>query len=164
MNLHFHPMVNLSPDFDIAVTLLQLFLASDPHYQASSSIYGHKAGDEAVRGAVNLFLRYPQNGKVVLGFDETKAVSVCILNYAISTSTGSWVAKLDDVFVIPEYQGKGVGTAMLDYVKDVLLADGFSRIDCSFHKKNKAAAKFYAKVGFKPLNEEKISCLLSSTE
>ena len=51
--------------------------------------------------ALRLFLLHPELGFVWLTLDAGVAVGGCVVCYAISTSAGAIVAKLDDVCVLP---------------------------------------------------------------
>lgn len=147
-------------DFDDAVTLLSEFLEQDPVYGETAELYakgGHRAKD-----AVQMFFDHPTNGEIILGFDEgsNTPIACCILNFGISTSTGGFVAKLDDVYVRPAYQGKGVGHKMMSFLTTYLGGGNFTRIDCSVHRSNEGAVRFYQSNGFRWLNEDKITKLL----
>ncbi len=83
--------------------------------------------------------------------------------YAISTSRGSVVAKLDDVHIAAGWQRRGVGTAMMGALVDALRAEGITRIDCGCHRDNTGAWRFYERLGFRPLDEERIALLLTGT-
>jgi GNAT superfamily N-acetyltransferase len=80
--------------------------------------------------------------------------------YAISTSMGRVVAKLDDVFVAADYRGKGVGTRMLESLKAECRKKKIGCIDTAVHKGNPGAAKYYARLGFKALEEERLAVVL----
>ncbi len=80
--------------------------------------------------------------------------------HAISTSRGSVVAKLDDVTVHAGWQGRGVGGAMLAQLRDHLRAEGMTRIDCGCHRDNEGAWRFYERLGFVPLDEERLALLI----
>ena len=149
-------------DLEDAFSLLRAFLGSDEHYLDSSSAYGH-GGPEALRHALNLFLARPQIGFVWLVFDSRAAVGCCVVCYAISTSAGAIVAKLDDVCVLPGRDGEGIGTALIDSLKTELGRRGVRRIDTSCHLENRRARDFYVRLGFRSLNEERLALLLPQT-
>jgi ribosomal protein S18 acetylase RimI-like enzyme len=73
---------------------------------------------------------------------------------------GSVVAKLDDVSVKPDRRGKGTGTALMDQLKEQLRKESVTRIDVAVHVDNPKARRFYEKMGFSPLNEERLACLI----
>jgi len=146
-----------------ARALLAAFLDGDEHYRASAPAYGD-GGLEALDRALDLFIANPSLGFVWLAFsregERAVPVAACVVCFAISTSRGSLVAKLDDVHVAEGWQGQGVGTAMLRSLADSLRDDGATRIDCGCHRDNVPAWRFYQRLGFRPLDEERIACLL----
>ncbi|MFO1313425.1 MAG: GNAT family N-acetyltransferase, partial [Burkholderiales bacterium] len=128
--------------------------------RASSSAYGD-GGAEALDRALALFLARPEIGFVWLAFDGERAVGACVVCRAISTSRGSVVAKLDDVTVHPDWQGRGVGAAMLSQLREHLRDEGMTRIDCGCHRDNEGAWRFYERLGFRPLDEERLALLIA---
>lgn len=148
---------------DDAFGLLGGFLGQDAHYLASSAAYGD-GGTAALEKALDLFLARPEIGFVWLaragGDGKTTAVGACVVCHAISTSRGTLVAKLDDVTIRDDWQGRGVGAAMLNSLSKYLKAHGCTRIDSACHRSNDGAWRFYERLGFRPLDEERISLLL----
>lgn len=142
-----------------AEELLGAFLSQDEYYLASSPAYGD-GGRAALKGALELFLARPELGFVWLADDRGEAVGVCVVCYAISTSIGAVVAKLDDVFVKDGRQGEGVGSALLDQLKAELRKQGVRRLDTSVHLENEGARRFYERHGFLALHEERLACVL----
>ena len=139
--------------------LLSAFLRGDKHYLASSEAYGDR-GSAALRRALTMFLKHPELGFVWLAHIDGDAVGVCVVCYAISTSIGGRVAKLDDVFVANKRQRQGVATAMLTALANELRRNRVRRIDTSVYKRNRAGEKYYERLGFKPLNEERLALVL----
>lgn len=144
-----------------ALDVLASFLGEDAHYLASSAAYGD-AGRPALERALDLFIARPEIGFVWIAYarERTLAVGACVVCHAISTSRGSLVAKLDDVSVRAGWQGRGVGTAMLNALVHELQRDGVTRIDSACHRDNARAWRFYERLGFKSLHEERIALLL----
>ena len=143
-----------------AFRLLHAFLAADAHYLASAARYGD-GGPEALARALDLFLAHPEIGFVWLARTRDGVVGACVACYAISTSRGGFVAKLDDVTIDTRWRAKGVGTAMLAALARHLRVAGVGRIDTACHRANAAAWRFYERQGFRPLDEERIALLLS---
>ncbi len=143
--------------------LLRAFLGGDEHYRASSAAYGD-GGTEALDRALDLFVARPEIGFVWLAYardgGRRVVVGACVACRAISTSRGSLVAKLDDVTVRDGWQGRGVGGAMLESLASRLRAEGATRIDTACHRDNAGAWRFYERLGFRPLDEERISWLI----
>ena len=144
---------------DAAHRLLGFFLERDAHYQASASAYGD-GGPAALARALDLFVARPELGFVWLAHAADATIGACVVCFAISTSRGGLVAKLDDVTIDPQRQGQGVGSAMLMALYDHLRAAGAGRIDTACHRGNAGAWRFYARQGFRPLDEERLALLL----
>jgi len=146
-----------------AAALLGRFLSADEHYRASSAAYGD-GGADALARALDLFLARPELGFVWLAGTEeggrVRAVGACVVCFAVSTSRGALVAKLDDVTIADGWRGRGVGAAMLAALASELRARGISRIDSSCHRDNGDAWRFYQRQGFRALDEERIALLL----
>jgi GNAT superfamily N-acetyltransferase len=157
VDLSFAPM---GPSMqDAACDLLGAFLTDDRHYRASSAAYGD-GGMPALRRALELFLARPEIGCVWLAHRKSVAVGACVVCYAISTSRGTLVAKLDDVTVRADAQRQGVGAAMLEALASWLRVRGVTRIDSACHRGNAGAWRFYQKLGYQPLDEERIALTL----
>ena len=146
-------------DVPDAFKMLSSFLGEDEHYLASSKAYGDR-GSEAAMDALNLFLERPELGFVWLAYDDKGVAAMCVICYAISTSLGTLVAKLDDVSVKEDRRGQGVGTELMLQLKAELRKSHVMRIDVAVHLDNPEARRFYDKLGFSPLNEERLACLI----
>ena len=142
-----------------AFHMLSDFLSADEHYLASSQAYGD-LGMQGLNNALDLFLERPELGFVWMAFDENGVAGICVVCYAISTSMGAVVAKLDDVSVKPDRRGKGVGSELLNQLKEQLRKEAVTRIDVAVHLENPQARSFYERAGFVALNEERLSCLI----
>jgi GNAT superfamily N-acetyltransferase len=144
---------------DDAQRLLARFLGADAHYRASAPGYGD-GGEPALAQALDLFLARPQLGFVWLVRADDAVVGACVVCYAISTSRGGLVAKLDDVTIDASAQGHGAGSAMIAGLIGHLRVLGVGRIDSACHRSNAGAWRFYERLGFRPLDEERIALLI----
>jgi GNAT superfamily N-acetyltransferase len=157
MDVHCRKMT--AADRDAAARLLRAFFAEDEFYLESSAAYGD-AGAPPIAQALGMFIERPELGFVWLAFRGGEAVGMCIICYAISTSLGAVVGKLDDVFIADGARGQGVGSSMLKALAAELKAAKVLRIDSAVHVRNTEAARFYARAGFRSLHEERIALLL----
>ena len=139
--------------------LLGSFLTDDAHYRASAANYGD-GGPAALERALDLFLAHPEVGFVWVARHAKRAVGACVVCYAISTSRGAIVVKLDDVTIDSAWQRTGVGSAMLTALARHLREGGIGRIDTACHRGNAGAWRFYERLGFRPLDEERISLVI----
>jgi ribosomal protein S18 acetylase RimI-like enzyme len=150
-----------------ARTLLLEFLGDDDHYRASAAAYGD-GGAAALDRALELFLARPDLGFVWLAVVADRgaapqAAGACVVCYAISTARGSLVAKLDDVTIASRWRARGIGSAMIGALAEELARRGVTRIDCGCHRDNAAAWRFYGRLGFVPLHEERLALLLPAS-
>jgi ribosomal protein S18 acetylase RimI-like enzyme len=142
-----------------AFAMLQSFLAEDEHYLNSSQAYGDR-GFQGLNDALDLFLERPELGFVWMAYDDEGAAGICVISYAISTSMGEVVAKLDDVSVKSDRTGQGIGTVLMDQLKEQLRREAVARIDVAVHLDNQEARRFYEKLGFITLREERLACVI----
>lgn len=139
--------------------MLRTFLSEDEHYLASSRAYGDR-GFQGINDALDLFLERPELGFVWIAYDENGAAGMCVICYAISTSMGAVVAKLDDVSVKADRRGQRIGTTLLEQLKEQLRKEFVTRIDVAVHLENPEARRFYERLGFVALNEERFACVI----
>jgi predicted N-acetyltransferase YhbS len=142
-----------------AEALFREFLSADQHYIEAAAAYGDR-GPGALHLAMELFLAKPELGFVWVARRGGEVLGCCVVSYAISTSRGTLVAKLDDVNVRPGREGEGIGSAMMEALKEQLRGEGVTRIDTASHVDNSGATRFYVRQGFTALREERLSCLL----
>jgi ribosomal protein S18 acetylase RimI-like enzyme len=148
-----------APDVADAFEMLRVFLNEDEHYLASSEAYGDR-GFQGLNDALDLFLERPELGFVWMAYDDDSVCGICVVCYAISTSMGTVVVKLDDVSVKEDRRGSGAGTALLDRLKEQLRKESVTRIDVGVHLENPEARRFYERLGFVALNEERLACVI----
>src|ERR1700730_14012225 len=118
----------IATDVPDAFDILSAFLTEDEHYLASSKVYGDRR-TKGVADALELFLTRPELGFVWLACDDHGIAGICVVCYAISTSLGTLVGKLDDVSVKENRRGQGIGTALIQGLKKELHANKVMRID-----------------------------------
>ncbi len=63
--------------------------------------------------------------------------------------TGTW---LEDLFVLPEHRGSGVGRALLARVAEVTVTRGGARLEWAVLRWNEPAIRFYEQLGASPLD------------
>lgn len=67
------------------------------------------------------------------------------------------------LIVFPEYQAKGVGTAVMDYVHTLAKEEGRKEVTLSSFRSNKNALRFYKKLGYQTIQEDEHFLSLSRT-
>lgn len=91
--------------------------------------------------------------KVVLGYYKDKAVGFALFFHNYSTFLAKTGIYLEDLFVKPEYRGKGFGKAFLIYLARLTKERNCGRLEWSVLDWNDSAFKFYENLGAKAMKE-----------
>ena len=70
-----------------------------------------------------------------------------------STFLTRWGIYLEDLFVLPEHRGSGLGFALLKRVAEIAVARGGQRLDWSVLDWNVPAIAFYERLGARPMDD-----------
>ncbi|MGB8195615.1 MAG: GNAT family N-acetyltransferase [Acidimicrobiales bacterium] len=88
---------------------------------------------------------------VEVGDGSVGGFAVWFLNY--STWTGQYGVYLEDLFVRPEYRGRGYGTALLARLASECVTHGYTRLQWSALDWNTPAIDFYTSLGAEAMSE-----------
>lgn len=91
--------------------------------------------------------------EVRLAFEHDVAVGFAVFFHNFSTWLGKPGLYLEDLFVKPEYRGKGYGRALLVDLAKIAQERGCGRMEWAVLDWNEPAIQFYRKLGAKPMNE-----------
>jgi GNAT superfamily N-acetyltransferase len=92
-------------------------------------------------------------GAALLARADGRAVGMAIYFANLSTFLGRSGIYLEDLFVEPDYRGRGIGRALLQQVARIAVARGCRRMEWSALDWNAPAIGFYKHVGAQPLDE-----------
>ena len=93
------------------------------------------------------------NTETVIAFIDNKPVGFALYFFNFSTFKGKRGLYLEDVFVLPEMRGSGVGKLLLKYLAKVAKDNDCARFEWSVLDWNKPAIEFYKSLGAKPMDE-----------
>jgi GNAT superfamily N-acetyltransferase len=88
--------------------------------------------------------------------DTGKAVGFVLFFYNYSTFLTKPGIYLEDIFVLPEYRGNGIGKALLTHLAERAVAEGCGRLEWSVLDWNAPAIGFYERMGAAVLPEWRI--------
>ena len=88
--------------------------------------------------------------EAVLAWQGAQAVGYAVYYPVFSTFRGRAALYLEDIFVVPEARGQGVGYALMRYLAQVARQRGYDRIEWSVLDWNAPALAFYRKLGAVP--------------
>jgi GNAT superfamily N-acetyltransferase len=95
-------------------------------------------------------LGQPPVAEAVLAWQGAQAVGYAVYYPVFSTFRGRATLYLEDIFVVPEARGQGVGYALMRYLAQVAQQRGYDRIEWSVLDWNAPALAFYRKLGAVP--------------
>jgi len=95
-------------------------------------------------------LGQPPVAEAVLAWQSAQAVGYAVYYPVFSTFRGRAALYLEDIFVVPEARGQGVGYALMRYLAQVARQRGYDRIEWSVLDWNAPALAFYRKLGAVP--------------
>lgn len=87
------------------------------------------------------------NAESVIGYLEDRPVAFAIFFHNYSTFLGKKGLYLEDLFVLPESRGMGIGKQMLKYLAKIALERDCGRFEWSVLDWNEPAIKFYESLG-----------------
>lgn len=91
--------------------------------------------------------------RVWIAEHEGRAVGYAIWFFTYSSFLAKPTLYLEDLFVLPECRGLGIGRAMFDRLHREAKRAGCGRMEWAVLKWNKPALGFYRKLGARPLDE-----------
>ena len=96
----------------------------------------------------------PQAGaEVALAYSGTEPVGFAVFFHNYSTFLGRSGLYLEDLFVLPEWRGRGLGRILMGYVARIAVARDCGRLEWSVLDWNEPAIGFYQALGARPMDE-----------
>ena len=94
-----------------------------------------------------------KRAEVLLTFEGETPVGFALFFHNFSTWLGRAGIYLEDLFVLPEYRGKGYGKLLLKRLARIAVQRGCGRLEWACLDWNEPAIAFYKAVGAAPLDE-----------
>src|SRR5438876_2950679 len=91
--------------------------------------------------------------ETLIAQDDGGAVGFALFFHNFSTFLAQPGIYLEDLFVVPEQRGRGVGRALLERLAQVAVDRGCGRLEWAVLDWNVDAIKFYERLGAKPNSE-----------
>lgn len=92
--------------------------------------------------------------RAVLAWVGHEAVGYALYYPVFSTFRGRFALYLEDIFVVPAYRGQGIGLALMRYLAQEALRQGYDRIEWQVLDWNTPAIEFYRRLGATPKETE----------
>jgi len=88
--------------------------------------------------------------EVVLAEDDGRPVGFALFFYNFSTFLGRPGLYLEDLFVLPEHRGSGIGRLLLAHLARLAVERGCGRLEWAVLDWNRDAIQFYERLGARP--------------
>jgi GNAT superfamily N-acetyltransferase len=115
---------------------------------ASSSIGGGRALSRDARERVVPMLREHPTSLVLLALVDDERVGIAVCFFGLSTFRARPLLNIHDLAVLPQYQGKGVGPALLEAVEERARRKGCCKLTLEVLDDNSRARAVYRRFGF----------------
>jgi GNAT superfamily N-acetyltransferase len=93
------------------------------------------------------------DAEVVLAFLDERAAGFALFFHNYSTFLARRGLYLEDLFVFPEFRGRGVGKALLRHLARLAVERGCGRFEWAVLDWNDSAIEFYESLGARPMSD-----------
>jgi GNAT superfamily N-acetyltransferase len=94
-----------------------------------------------------------QKAEVIFALEGDKEIGYALFFHNFSTFLGRAGIYLEDIYVKPEYRGRGYGKAILKKIASIAVERGCGRLEWCCLDWNKPSIDFYLSLGAEPLDE-----------
>ena len=94
-----------------------------------------------------------KKAEVIFAIENGKEIRFALFFHNFSTFLGRAGIYLEDLFVLPEYRGKGHGKSILKYLVKIAVERGCGRLEWWCLDWNKTSVDFYLSLGAEPMND-----------
>ena len=114
-----------------------------------------KMSDEVIADETTLetWIFDKQKAEVIFAVEEGKEVGFALFFHNFSTFLGRAGIYLEDLYVKPEYRGKGYGKAIIKKLASIAVERGCGRLEWWCLDWNKPSIDFYLSLGAEPMSD-----------
>jgi len=105
----------------------------------------------ATEELLHTWLFVQKRAEVLIGEADGVPVGFALFFHNFSTFLGRAGLYLEDLFVLPEYRGRGYGKALLRRLAEIALSRGCGRMEWWCLDWNRPSIDFYRKLGAEPM-------------
>ena len=136
----------LPSDRELYVSLAKAFYSTDAVFQPIPEKHFNDTFDELMRSDVYTFCR-------ILEYEGTPA-GYALMSRTYSQEAGGMAVWIEEIYILPEYRGKGLGSQMLRIaIAEAVSAMGCDTVELMVLDCNKRAYRCYLALGFEDVPE-----------
>jgi GNAT superfamily N-acetyltransferase len=98
-------------------------------------------------------------GHAVIAEQAGEPVAFATYHFTFSTFSAKPGLWLDDLFVLEEQRGTGIGTALLTHLSSIAVEAGCCRLNWIVNQSNNRGIAFYERIGAAVLPEYRLCCM-----
>lgn len=123
------------------------------HFIRALAVYEHLEDQVvATEELLQEWLFEKKKAEVLLVEENSTAVGMALFFHNFSTFLGRAGIYLEDLFVLPEYRGRGYGKGLLKHLARVTVERGCGRLEWSCLDWNQPSIDFYRSMGAVPMD------------
>ena len=107
----------------------------------------------ATEGLLREWIFEKKKAEVLFVSEEGKEVGFALFFHNFSTFLGRAGIYLEDLFVLPEYRGRGYGRALLGKLAQITVERGCGRLEWACLDWNRPSIEFYLSLGAVPMED-----------
>lgn len=114
-----------------------------------------KMSDEVVANEETLkqWIFEKEKAEVIFALEDDKEVGFAVFFHNFSTFLGRAGIYLEDLYVMPEYRGKGYGKGLIQILAHIAVERGCGRLEWWCLDWNKSSIDFYLSLGAEPMKD-----------
>lgn len=99
------------------------------------------------------WLFFRNKAEVILAEIDETPIGFCLFFHNFSTFIGHAGIYIEDLFISPEYRGKGYGKKLFRRIAEIALERGCKKLDLSCPNWDTAGIEFYKRMGIRPMDK-----------
>ena len=119
--------------------LLEVLFSQEAEFKPDTDLQGQ---------GLREIISSPAIGEIVVARESGSIIGMASLLYTVSTALGGPVAILEDMVVLPQARGAGVGSGLINCCQEIARLKGCKRITLLTDHNNFEAHRFYQQHGF----------------
>ena len=110
---------------------------------------------EILGSAIEEMLRRSDLGLFLIAKKDNHEIGFAAISYAWTLEHGGKSAWLDELYVLPEHRGMGVGSLLVEKVVEEAQREGCRAIDLEVEDEHRRAERLYERKGFEKLRRSR---------
>jgi len=110
----------------------------------------------ATQALLEEWIFHQKKAEVIFALEDGKEVGFALFFHNFSTFLGRAGIYLEDLFVLPEYRGRGYGKGLLTTLAQITVERGCGRLEWACLNWNQPSIDFYLSMGAVPMEDWKV--------